>query len=199
MREHTIKPSQSRLVIAIVLLVLSVAISVGFSISARSGERFWVAKSALLPGTTIDASAIEEVTLSLGDRARLYFSGSQSPELLTTKRFFAPGEIISRSGTTELLQDEMTVLVPLSIRSVDIPEDTQAGNLVSLFWVLDSRSEALFEPEEIARDIFIKSIDRRGSNFGSDLAVTVSVSQSQVAKLLSFTSGGRIVVVPSHG
>ena len=199
MREHTIKPSKSRFAIAIVLLLLSVAISVGFSISSHNGERFWVAKTALLPGTTIDATAIEEVSLTLGNRANLYFSGSQSPELLTTKRFFAPGEIISRSGTTEVAQDDMVVLVPLSIRSVDLPEDTKAGDVVSLFWVLDSRSEALFEPEEIARDIFIKSIDRRGSNFGSDLAVTVSVSQSQVRKLLSFTSGGRIVVVPSHG
>ena len=199
MRELRNTPSKTRLIIATVLLILSVAISISFSIASRSGEDFWVARSAILPGTSIDQNSIERVTLSLGDRASLYFRANQSPASLTSKRFFAPGEIISRSGTTQQSQAELTVLAPLSIRSVDIPENTNAGDTVSLYWVLDSRTEELFEPEEIARDIFINSINRRGSNFGSDLAVTVSISQSQVQKLLSYTSGGRIVVVPSHG
>lgn len=199
MREHITKPSKTRLSLAIALLLVSVVISVGFTLVSSRGDQYWVAKTALLPGTRIDSTSIELASVSLGKRTALYFPQSESPELLTAKRFFAPGEIISRSGTADLLDSDMAVLVPLSIRSADIPENSNPGDTVSLFWVLDTRNEELFEPEEIARDIFIKSINRRGTNFGSDLAVTVSVSQSQVQKLLSYTSGGRIVVVPSHG
>lgn len=189
---------KSRIIIAIMLLITSVLISVGFSLSTQRGARYWVARQALIPGASIDGSAIELRRLSLGTSSQLYFEESEPPIETSSKRFFAPGEIISRSGVSESASGDLAVFVPLFIRSVDIPDTAQAGDLVTLYWVLDGRGEQLFEPEQIARDIYIHTINRRGSNFGSDLAVTVSVSQSQVQKLLSYTSGGRIVVVPSN-
>ena len=200
MREQKLQSSRknSRLIVAALLLISSVSISIGFSFASQQGDRYWVARQALIPGTALTSDALELRQMSLKSSAAQYFGEEESPLSRYTKRFFAPGEVIARSGVSENPSDELAVFVPLSIRSVDIPESAQAGDLVTLFWVLDGRGEQLFEPEEIARNIYIRSIDRRGSNFGSDLAVSVSVSQSQVQKLLSFTSGGRIVVVPSH-
>ena len=200
MREQKLHSTRknTRLLIAGILLISSVAISVGFSVAAQRGQRYWVAREALIPGTALTSQALELRRMSLGASHALYFGEDESPLTFSTKRFFAPGEVISRSGVNKNSGEELAVFVPLSIRSVDIPDSAQAGDVVTLFWVLDSRGEQLFEPEEIARNIYIRSIDRRGSNFGSDLAVSVTVSQSQVQKLLSFTSGGRIVVVPSH-
>lgn len=175
------------------------AISVFFSIASQRGQYFYVARDTLIPGTEITSNDLELRKFSLGASASSYFSKNDSPELLTVQGSFAPGELISRSKISEEGENERVVLAPLAIRSVDIPETTKAGDLVSLYWVLDTKNEELFEPEQIASNLYIKSIDRRGSNFGSDLAVTVSVPNTLVQRLLSYTSGGRIVVVPSHG
>lgn len=193
------QPTRARIALAIALLIASIAISATFSIASQRGARYYVATRALLPGSEITSSDIELRKLSLGASAESYFDDGDSPELLTSQGYFAPGELIARSKVSDEIESDRTVLAPLAIRSVDIPESAQVGDLVSLFWVLDTKNEELFEPELIAHGIYIKSIDRRGSNFGSDLAVTVSITQSQVGRLLSYTSGGRIVVVPSHG
>jgi len=200
MREQKLysKRKNSRLIIAFLLLATSIAVSIGFSIASQRGTHFWVASQALTPGTLIEPSLIELRTGHLGASQALYFDEDNPPLGLTAERFFAPGEVIAQSGLAEQSDDGASVLVPLSIRSVDIPESAKVGDRVTLFWVLDGRGEQLFEPEEIARNIYIQSLDRRGSNFGSDLALSVSVTQAAVQKLLSFTSGGRIVVVPSH-
>ena len=193
------QPTRARIAVAIALLFASIAISATFSILSQRGERFYVATKALLPGSEITGSDIELRRFSLGAISSAYFSEADSPELFTSQGYFSPGELIARSKVSDEIESDRTVLAPLAIRSVDIPESAEVGDLVSLFWVLDTKNEELFEPELIAQGIYVKSIDRRGSNFGSDLAVTVSISQSQVARLLSYTSGGRIVVVPSHG
>ena len=200
MREQRLysKPSRFRIAAALLLLISSIVISVSFSLLSQQGSLYWVAKTPLLPGTQIQSSSLELRKVSLGSSSHLYFGRNDSPALLTSKRFFSPGEVISRAGVSSRVENEFVVSVPISVRSVDIPESAEPGDMVTLFWVLDGRGDQLFEPEEIAREIYIQSIDRRGSNFGSDLAISVSVSHSQVQKLLSYTTGGRIVVVPSH-
>lgn len=187
------------MVIAIALLALSVTISIGFSLSTQRGEHFYIAKSPILPGTHIDPSQITLTRASLGSQSSMYFTSKDEIVNHIAQRLITPGEILFRSSISNTDTGEAMVLVPFSVRSVDIPDSAVSGDVVNLFWVLDSRNDQLFEPEEIARNIFIQSIDRRGSNFGSDLAITVSVGTSQVQKLLSYTSGGRIVVVPSRG
>lgn len=191
------QPSQKRIALAVALLLSSIIFTVAFTAYSQRGQRYWVASDVILPGTEITESTLKLAQFSLGSYGSLYFSADEPPSLLLSKRYYSPGELIARSGVSD--GSALSLLVPLNIRSADIPDSAKAGDLACLYWVLDTRNEELFEPEEIARDIYIESINRRGSNFGSDLAVTVSVPQSLVHTLLSFTSGGRIVVIPSHG
>ena len=191
------RPSQKRLALAVALLISSILFTIAFTAYSQRGQRYWIARDAILPGTEITETSLTLAKLSLGSHGQLYFSEVEPPSLLLSKRYYSPGELIARSGVSD--GTALSLLVPLNIRSADIPESARVGDLASLYWVLDTRNEELFEPEEIAHDIYIESINRRGSNFGSDLAVTVSVPQSLVHRLLSYTSGGRIVVIPSHG
>jgi hypothetical protein len=88
----------------------------------------------------------------------------------------------------------------LNILPSDIPAMIEVGEPISLYWVPDAlNSQILSTPELLLTGIFLESIDRKGTNFGSGLAITVSVDSSQVAKILSGTSHGRLVVVISHG
>ena len=42
------------------------------------------------------------------------------------------------------------------------------------------------------------SIDSQGNNFGSDVGISLAVEETQVMRLLSATTVGRLVVIRSH-
>lgn len=188
-----------RMALAIVLLIASFASTLAITYFSHTSSKYWVVRTQILPGTQINQSDIELRELSLAQSSSAYFSEDQSPLSSIARRFLGEGEVISRSSVTTDLSSPMAVQVPVSVRAVDIPADAAVGESVNLYWVMDSKNEQLFEPEEIVEDVYIKSIDRKGSNFGSDLAVTISVGEHVVKKLLSYTSGGRIIVVRSSG
>ena len=129
------------MIIATALLLLSVAISIGFSLSTQRGQHFYIATSAILPGTRIEKSQLALTRASLGAQSSLYFTSKDDVVNQIAEKLIAPGEIISRSSVSTSQSSEAMVLVPFSVRSVDIPDGATSGNLVTLFWVLDSRNE----------------------------------------------------------
>ena len=89
--------------------------------------------------------------------------------------------------------------VPLSIRSVDLASGIYVGALVDIYWVVDSlNGEAAQDPVLILGNIPIISTDVKNKNFGTDAAITVSVEQTQVLRLLTATTLGRLVIVSSN-
>lgn len=89
--------------------------------------------------------------------------------------------------------------VPLSIRSVDVATGVHAGVLVDIYWVLDSQNGELpEEPVLILGGVTVLSADGDSKNFGTDSAITVSVEQTQVLRILSATTQGRLVVICAH-
>jgi hypothetical protein len=89
--------------------------------------------------------------------------------------------------------------VPLSIRSVDLAAGIYVGALVDIYWVIDSLNGELPEdPILILGSVPIISADVKNKNFGTDAAITVSVEQTQVLRLLSATTSGRLVVISSN-
>jgi len=55
------------------------------------------------------------------------------------------------------------------------------------------------EPALVISGAYLRSIDRKSANFGTDVSLTISVFSREIFALLSATSTGRLVVVRSNG
>jgi hypothetical protein len=136
----------------------------------------------------------------LAENGGLYLTQDLNPIGSTSISAIGTGEFIALNSITEESTAFDSEQVPINIAASDIPADIEMGELISLYWVpepLDRTS--LSTPELLLSGVFLRSIDRKNSNFGNGLAITISVDNSQVKKLLSGTSSGRLVIVGSHG
>ena len=75
----------------------------------------------------------------------------------------------------------------------------EVGQAVDIYWVLDSDSgKPAEDPILILGGVLVVSADVKSKNFGTDAAITVAVEETQVLRLLSATTQGRLVVIRSH-
>ena len=82
----------------------------------------------------------------------------------------------------------------------DIPSDIKVGEGISIYWVPEPMGvEAVRAPMLVKGNIYLQSIDRKGTNFGNDLGITVLARSGDVLELLASTVNGRLVIVRSRG
>jgi hypothetical protein len=92
-----------------------------------------------------------------------------------------------------------TSSVPISVRSVDLAAGLSTGESVDIYWVLDIQNgEDSMDPILILGGVTLLSIDIQGNNFGNDVGISIAVEETQVMRLLSATTVGRLVVIRSH-
>jgi hypothetical protein len=91
--------------------------------------------------------------------------------------------------------------VPIAVRSSDLPSDISIGEAVNIYWVPETAMGGIQigEPEVVVKSAYISSIDRKSANFSSEFALTISVIDSQIIKLLDATVSGRLVIVRALG
>jgi hypothetical protein len=148
----------------------------------------------------LTSSDLELIDASLVGNQDLYLTEDLSPIGSTTTRYIAAGEFVATSAVTEDLQDFDAEQVPLNISASDIPATIEIGEPISIYWVPEPQDvQSLSTPELLLTGVFLRSIDRKSSNFGNGLSITVSVDNSQVQRLLAGTSNGRLVIVKSNG
>jgi hypothetical protein len=88
----------------------------------------------------------------------------------------------------------------ISIRAADAPDGISPGSTVDVYWVqADTNSQIQLIPELVIASAHVVAITRSGSNFGSEIGLTVAVRSDEVLLLLGATSQGRVVLVSSHG
>ena len=196
----TKKNSSSRLLISIALCGAALIASYAMSLAANHTEKFWVLRRSVPAGTQLEQGDLGIQSVALGSSSSLYLRGSSNPLGSITKRSLATGEILQRTSIT----DDSTAMdhqqMSISMRSVDIPASVEIGEVVTIFQVHDAKNgEAIEPPHHIASGVFLTSIDRKGSNFGGDIAVTVSINRELIPDLLSATTSGRLVMVRAHG
>jgi hypothetical protein len=110
-----------------------------------------------------------------------------------------PREIIAVEDLTTATHAMSTSAVPISVRGVDLATGLTMGEAVDIYWVLDTQNgEDAVDPILILGGVTLLSFDKANNNFGSDVGITVAVEETQVLRLLSATSMGRLVVVRSH-
>jgi hypothetical protein len=189
-----------RVIVAVTLFLAALLSSFIFAALSDRSSGYWVASHPIAPGTLLTSEDFRLVSASLVDNRDLYLAEEFLPTGLTSIESIGEGEFLPLASLSE---DSLTFdaeQVPLNILPSDIPAEISVGEAISLYWVPEAAdSQSMSSPRLLLSGIFLRSIDRKGSNFGNGLAVTVSVDSSQVIELLAGTSNGRLIIVGAHG
>ena len=191
--------SRSRMPLAISLIVASFISAFFLATFSQSTSKYWVATTDLQSGHQISTGDLSLVDMDLSASAMIYLSKDLDPLGQVVIKNVVAGEVMSVNSVSSTATTMASSAVPLSIRSVDLAAGIYVGALVDIYWVIDSlNGEAPQEPILILGSVPIISADVKNMNFGTDAAITVSVEQTQVLRLLAATTMGRLVVISSN-
>lgn len=191
--------SRSRMPLAISLIAASFLSAFFLATFSQSTAQYWVATIDLKSGHQISTGDLSLVDMDLGESSVIYLSKDLDPLGQVVIKNIVAGEVMSVNSVSSTAKTMASSAVPLSIRSVDLAAGIYVGALVDIYWVIDSlNGESPLEPILILGSVPIISADVKNKNFGTDAAITVSVEQTQVLRLLSATTMGRLVVISSN-
>jgi hypothetical protein len=193
------KTRTSRLPLAITLIAAAFASTFLIATFSNRGADYWVITSPMSPGHQISASDVSLAHMNLDASREFYLSKEVEPIGMIATRIMHSGEIIGSNDLTSALNAMSTSAVPISVRSVDVATGLNIGEEVDIYWVLDTQNgESSMDPILILGGVTLLSLDNGGKNFGSDTGLSVAVEETQVLRLLSATTLGRLVVIRSH-
>jgi hypothetical protein len=193
------KTHSARLPLAVTLIVAAFVSAFLIATFSNKGADYWVINVPISPGHQISASDVVIAHLNLDASAQFYMSVGVEPIGMVATRIMHSGEIIGSNDLTSAIDAMSTSAVPLSVRSVDVATGLNIGEDVDIYWVLDTQNgEDVLDPVLILGGVTLLSYDDGGKNFGSDVGLSVAVEETQVLRLLSATTLGRLVVIRSH-
>ncbi|MGI9144181.1 MAG: SAF domain-containing protein [Candidatus Planktophila sp.] len=194
------KTSRSRLILAIALIAASLVSAIIFSSLANQKQTMIVSTTFLLPGHQITQNDLTRVQVTLGDLSDSYMSKESELIGRFTKVGVEAHELIARSSIASASDSIVLSSVPLSIRSADAPQGIGPGSTIDIYWVqAETNGDIQLIPELVIAGAHVLAISKSGSNFGSEIGLTVAVDSDEVLLLLGATSQGRVVLVSSHG
>ena len=192
--------TQTRFLIAISLLVLSILSSVFISLLSNQKESYLIATRELTPGQQISVSDIAIVKVNVSALENTYLTADQNPvgsiviNRIPSKSLIANQSI---STKTDLIN---SAELSLTVRAIDLPANIAAGDRISIYLLEDAQPGAFpTDPELVLSDIYLGIIERKSSNFGSDAAITIAIGRDEIADVLRATTYGRLVVVKLNG
>jgi hypothetical protein len=189
----------ARMPLAITLIVAAFASAFFISTYSNKGFDYWVIAQPLTPGHVIDSTDLTTDHLNLGQSADYYLRESDQIIGLVVTRGMQIGEVISTADVSSSATSMATSAVPLTVRSGDFASGVNIGDSIDLYWVLDSRNgEEIMDPILILGGITLIGIDDSKNSLGADVSITVAIEETQVLRMLSATTQGRLVVVRSH-
>ena len=189
----------ARMPLAITLIVAAFASAFFISTYSNRGYDYWVIAQSVTPGHVISLADLANDHLNLGDSTAYYLRESDQIVGLVATRQLQPGELISTADVNSSADSMATSAVPLNLRSSDLASGISVGDPVDLYWVLDSRNgEEVVDPILILGGIALVGLDSSKNSLGGDVSITVAIEETQVLRMLSATTQGRLVVVRTH-
>jgi hypothetical protein len=189
----------ARMPLAITLIIAAFASAIFISTYSNKGYDYWVIAHPVMPGHLIGQSDLATDHLNLGDSTEYYLRKTDQILGSIATRQMQVGEVISTSDVSSSTESMVTSAVPLNVRSADLASGVNLGDLVDLYWVLDSRNgEAVIDPILILGGVTIIGLDSSKNSLGGDVSITVAIEETQVLRMLSATTQGRLVVVRTH-
>jgi hypothetical protein len=189
----------ARMPLAITLIIAAFASAFFISTYSNKGDTYWVLSTPITTGHVIAPSDIRSVHMNLSSSAQNYLSTADQVIGLVAKRTMAADEVLSVSDVTNASDSLATSAVPISLRSLDLASGVGLGDPVDIYWVLDSRNgEAIVDPILILGAVTVIGLDDSKNALGGDVSISVAIEETQVLRLLSATTQGRLVVVRSY-
>jgi cytochrome c-type biogenesis protein CcmE len=193
------KERSTRFVISIALFIAALIASFLMSITANQRQKYWVAVNPVAAGSQVQSQDLSLIEVTLGNSHNKYLPTSINPVGAIASRKLSPGELIPVAGLVKSGDIERNEEISLSMRSVDIPTSVAPGSLIHIFQVHDEKNGApALEPFEVIHGAHVSSLDRKGSNFGGEVALTIATSPRFVERLLAASTSGRLVAVLSY-
>ena len=191
--------SPSRTVLAIILIAASFLSAFFLATFSHRGSDFWVAANDMIPGHQVVSGDLQLQHLDLDSSAALYLAKADTPLGLVVVNKVVQGQIMSIQSVSSSSSRLTASAVPISIRAVDVAAGIERGENVDIYWVVDVRNgEQPVDPVLILGGVALLSYDQKSKNFGTDASLTIAVEETQVLRILSATTHGRLVVVRSH-
>mgnify|MGYP000412454469 FL=1 len=191
---------QTRLLIAASLLVASILSSVLISVLSNQKQSFWIANRELTPGQQIAASDISKVQVNISAISDNYVPSHVNPIGSIVINRIQRTSLIATQSISSQNETINSAEVSLTIRAIDLPGSVLAGDRISIYLLEDAEAGAFpSEPELVLSDIYLGSIERKNSNFGSEAAITIAIGREEISDVLRATTYGRLVVVKLNG
>ncbi len=193
------KERSTRFVISIALFIAALVASFLMSITANQRQKYWVAVNPVAAGSQVQSQDLSLIEVTLGNSQSKYLPASINPVGAIALRRLSSGELIPVAGLIKSGEVELNEEISLSLRSVDIPTSVAPGSLIHIFQVHDEKNGApALDPFEVIHGAHVSSLDRKGSNFGGEVALTIAISPRYVERLLAASTSGRLVAVLSY-
>ena len=193
------KERSTRFVISIALFIAALVASFLMSITANQRQKYWIAVNPVAAGSRVQSQDLSLIEVTLGNSHNKYLPASINPVGTISLRKLSPGELIPVAGLVKSGEIELNEEISLSLRSVDIPTSVAPGSLIHIFHVHDEKNGApALEPFEVIHGAHVSSLDRKGSNFGGEVALTIATSPRYVERLLAASTSGRLVAVLTY-
>jgi hypothetical protein len=191
---------QTRVLIAASLLVASILSSVLISVLSNQKQSFWIANRELTPGQQIAASDISKVQVNISAISNNYVPVGVNPIGSIVINRIQRTSLIATQSISSQNDAINSAEVSLTIRAIDLPATVLAGDRISIYLLEDAESGSFpSEPELVLSDIYLGSIERKNSNFGSEAAITIAIGREEISDVLRATTYGRLVVVKLNG
>ena len=189
----------ARMPLAITLIVAAFASAFFISTLSNRGYNYWVIAKPLTQGHVIELTDLTTDHINLGQSTEYYLRQSDQIVGLVAKRAMQVGEVISTSDVSSSSETIAMSAVPLNLRLGDLASGMNLGDSVDLYWVLDSQyGEEIIDPILILGGVTLIGLDSSKNSLGGDISITVAIEETQVLRMLSATTQGRLVVVRSH-
>ncbi len=191
---------QTRVLVAASLLVASILSSVLISVLSNQKQSFWIANRELTPGQQIAASDISKVQVNISAISDNYVPAGVNPIGSIVINRIQRTSLIATQSISSQNEAINSAEVSLTIRAIDLPASVLAGDRISIYLLEDAQLGAFpSEPELVLSDIYLGSIERKNSNFGSEAAITIAIGREEISDVLRATTYGRLVVVKLNG
>ena len=191
---------QTRVLIAASLLVASILSSILISVLSNQKQSFWIANRELTPGQQIAATDISKVQVNISAISNNYVPAGVNPIGSIVINRIQRTSLIATQSISSQNEAINSAEVSLTIRAIDLPGTVLAGDRISIYLLEDAESGAFpSEPELVLSDIYLGSIERKNSNFGSEASITIAIGREEISDVLRATTYGRLVVVKLNG